>query len=516
MEKTNPIIKADFPDPNVIRVGDTYYMLCATMHFMPGGVILRSYDLKNWEIASHMFEALDGTPEERMQGERCNYGRGMWAGSIRYANDKFYVCFSAQETDTTYIYTSESIEGPWEITKLPEYRHHPSLLFDDDGRVYMVSGFLQILLREMLPDLSGYKPDGLKRTLLAELERETVQVGYEGSCLQKINGKYYLMAIYWPKREPSRKTQLCYKMDTLESELVGGEVLCDDMGYHNQGIAQGELLEAPNGKWFSIMFQDYGAVGRIPVLVPVTWQDDMPVFGRNGKVPKDFPVVSSRPYYQYTPIYASDDFNYPAEEGEHPKLKCQWEWNHIPDERFWRITPEGGFCIRNGKICSNVAHGVNTLTQRSMWPKCGAEVTIDASGLKDGDVAGLCALQGCYGLIGVTKEHGSYYLVMINRYLTNASLWDRAQDYMPGRVMEKIKLTESTVRVRMNLNFEDMQDTAEFYYQTRNRWKKLGVPHNLYFRLDHFVGCRIGLFNYATKEIGGEVMFRDFRYVYEE
>lgn len=515
MERTNPILKADFPDPNVIRVGDTYYMLCATMHFMPGGVILRSYDLKNWEIASHVFETLDNTPEERMQGERCNYGRGMWAGSIRFANNRFYICFSAQETDTTYIYTSESLEGPWEVTRLSEYRHHPSLLFDEDGRVYMVSGFRQILLREMLTDLSGYKEDGLNRVLLEELPEEEVQVGYEGSCLQKIRGKYYLMAIYWPMREPSRKTQLCYVMDSLDGELSGGEVLCDDMGYHNQGIAQGELLEAPNGKWFSIMFQDYGAVGRIPVLVPVTWQGDRPVFGRNGKVPKELSVVSSRPYYQYTPIYTSDDFQYDTAEGEHPRLKKQWEWNHIPDEKLWCMEP-GSFCIRNGKISTNVAHAVNTLTQRSMWPKCAAEVTIDASKLKDGDVAGLCALQGCYSLAGVTKEHGSYYLVVISRYLTNASLWDRAQDYMPGRVMEKVKLNESTVRVRMNLNFEEMQDVAEFYYQNGNRWKKLGAPNNLYFRLDHFVGCRIGLFNYATKEIGGEVRFRDFKYIYEE
>ena len=87
---------------------------------------------------------------------------------------------------------------------------------------------------------------------------------------------------------------------------------------------------------------------------------------------------------------------------------------------------------------------------------------------------------------------------------------------MPGRVLEKIKLSESAVRVRVNLIFEDMQDTAEFYYQSKNRWKKLGGPNNLYFRLDHFVGCRIGLFNYATKETGGEARFTDFRYIYEE
>ncbi len=514
MEKTNPILKADFPEPDVIRVKDAYYMLCATMHFMPGGVILRSYDLKNWEIIGHVFDGLDDTPEERMQGERCNYGRGMWAGSIRHANDTFYICFSAQETDTTYICTAKNIEGPWEMAKLPEYRHHPCLLFDEDGRVYMVSGFQRILLREMEPDLSDYKEEGLNRILL-DFCKEEVQIGYEGSFLQKINGKYYLFANYWPKGEVSRKTQLCYVMESLDGELRGGEVLCDDMGYHNLGIAQGELIEAPNGKWFSIMFQDYGAVGRIPVLVPVVWDGDMPVFGRNGKVPKEIAVVSSRPYYQYTPVYTSDDFHYPAEQGGHPRLKNQWEWNHVPDASLWRVDKNGSYCIKNGKISTNVAHAVNTLTQRCMYPECAAEVTIDASHLKDGDVAGLCALQGCYSLIGITKEYGNYYLVVIARPISNASLWDRAQDYMPGKVFEKVKLTGSSMRVRINLNFEDMQDTAEFYYQSKNRWKKLGGSYPLYFRLDHFVGCRIGLFNYATKEIGGEVLFKDFKYVYE-
>lgn len=140
------------------------------------------------------------------------------------------------------------------------------------------------------------------------------------------------------------------------------------------------------------------------MLVPVTWQEDMPVFGRDGRVPKELSVVSSRPYYQY-------------ESGEYPRLKCQWEWNHIPDERFWRIREKGGFCIKNGKICTNMAHAVNTLTQRSMWSKCAAEVTIDAPKLKEGDVAGLCALQGCYSLIGITKECGSYYLVQIGRQI---------------------------------------------------------------------------------------------------
>lgn len=515
MNKTNPIIKTDFPDPSVIRVEDTYYMLSTTMHFRPGAVILRSYDLKNWEIAAHVFDNLGNTPEERMAGERSNYGHGMWGGCLRYYDKKFYVCFSAMETDKTYIYVADTVEGPWTKMMLSEYRHHPSLLFDDDGRVYLVSGYERILIRELKADCSGYKENGFVRLLLENI-KEDVYLGYEGSHIQKINGKYYLFVIYWPKAEPARRTQLYFMSDSLSGEFTGGEILRDDMGYMNQGVAQGGLIEAPNGKWYAVLYQDRGAIGRIPVLVPVTWDEDKPMLGVNGKVPESMEIVSSRPYYHYEPVYTSDDFKYNVSENKNPVLKIQWEWNHIPNERLWSILEDGGLCIQTGKVVTNVVHAVNTLTQRMMWPECAAEVTVDASLLKEGDVAGLCALQGCYGLIGITKEYGNYYLVVIERLVQDTSMRDRTPDYMPGTLVEKIKLSERNVRIRINVDFQDMHDTAEFYYQNKKRWKKVGEEHRLFFKMDHFMGCRFGLFNYATKETGGKAIFKDFRYVYEE
>ena len=91
----NPITRMDYPDPDVIRVEDTYYMISTTMHFYPGGVILRSYDLIHWEIAGYVYDKLDSTPEQRLEGEKNSYGRGMWAASLRFHNGKFYVCFGA-------------------------------------------------------------------------------------------------------------------------------------------------------------------------------------------------------------------------------------------------------------------------------------------------------------------------------------------------------------------------------------------------------------------------------------
>ena len=515
MNKTNPIIKADFPDPCVIRVEDTYYMLSTTMHFRPGAVILRSYDLQNWEIAGHVFDNLDNAPQERMLGERTAYGKGMWGGSLRYHNGKFYACFSAMENDRTYIFSADKIDGPWEKRTLMSYNHHPSLLFDEDGRVYLVSGFREISIRELKADLTDYKADGLNKVLLEETEEE-VYHGYEGSHFQKINGKYYLFVIYWPKAEPARRTQLCFIADSLEGEFVRYEVLRDDMGFYNQGVAQGGLIDTPTGKWYSIMYQHRGALGRMPVLMPVSWNGDVPVFGRNGKVPEKLEVAGSRPYYQYAPLYTSDTFEYAVEAEGKPVLKPQWEWNHIPNDELWGINEGGGLYIQTGKVSTNVVHAVNTLTQRMMWPECAAEVTVDASDMKNGDVAGMCAFQGCYGLIGITKEYGSFYLVVINRQIQHTSIDDLAADYMPGTLIEKVKLTEGKVRIRINADFEGGKDEVEFFYQNKNRWKRIGGAHKLYFKMDHFMGCRFGLFAYATREKGGKAVFTDFRYLYEE
>ena len=140
----NPILNMDFPDPDVIRVEDTYYMVSTTMHFMPGCVILRSYDLRNWEIAGHIYDSLDGTKGQRLQDKRGIYGKGMWAASIRYHKNKFYVCFAANDTGKTYLYHSHTISGNWKKQEIEGFYHDCSLLFDDDDRVYLVYGNTEI------------------------------------------------------------------------------------------------------------------------------------------------------------------------------------------------------------------------------------------------------------------------------------------------------------------------------------------------------------------------------------
>lgn len=514
LRKENPIIKADFPDADVIRVEDTYYMLCSTLHFLPGAVILRSYDLMNWEIMSYVFETFEGTEEARMTNEKSNYGDGMWAGSLRYHKGRFYVSFAAKETAKTYFYSAESPRGPWESKCIDFYFHQGSLFFDDDDKVYLVFGHKELWIREMLPDLSGLKPGGFARRVVND-EMDS-WMACEGTHFYKINGKYYLFAVQWPKEGMARRQQICYMAESLDGEFRGKTVLNDNMNYRNDGIAQGGLVQTNDGNWWAVLMQDRGAAGRSPVLVPVKWKGDYPEFGVSGKVPEIVENASNRPYYEYEPLYTSDAFDYQPEEDGRYILKPQWQWNHEPNNDLWEIDQEGGLVLTTGKICSNVTQTYNTLTQRMFFPKSAVEVTVDASDLDEGDYAGLCALQGCYRMVAITRELRRYYLVVIMRMATDKNRNSKSADYMPGYVVEKINLTSSKVRLRMETEFED-EDTVQFYYREPReggKWRKIGPKINIYFGLDHFSGCRCGLSVFATKSVGGSAKFEDFRYEY--
>lgn len=279
--KNNPIIWADYPDPDVIRVDDTYYMVSTTMHFMPGCVILRSYDLIHWETVTYVYDALDDTPDQKLEGEKQIYGKGMWAASLRYHKGQFYVCFVANDTHQTYLFTATDITGPWIRKPMEGFYHDCSLLFDDDERVYVIYGNREIYLTELKDDLSGPKPNGRHRVIVRDTKPH--YLGYEGSHFYKINGKYYAFFIHFLKSGHNRRTQACFVADSLDGEFMGGEIFDDDLGYLNSGIAQGGIVDTPDGQWYAMLFQDHGAVGRVPVLIPIHWENNWPVFAKKAQ-----------------------------------------------------------------------------------------------------------------------------------------------------------------------------------------------------------------------------------------
>lgn len=232
----NPITRLDYPDPDVIRVGEFYYMVSTTMYFFPGGEILRSRDLVHWEHLSYIYDSLDDTPGQRLEGTENIYGQGMWAACIRFHQGLFYVCFVANDTGKAYLYTASDPAGPWQRRPIQGFYHDCSLLFDQDGRVYISYGNRDIRITELKEDLSGPKLGGLDRVAVSD--RGNPNLGYEGSHLYCINEKYYLFLIH-SRRDRWRRTQACFTADSLEGEFTGGDVLDDDMGYWDQGVAQG-------------------------------------------------------------------------------------------------------------------------------------------------------------------------------------------------------------------------------------------------------------------------------------
>lgn len=511
---TNPILYTDYPDPDVIRVGDTYYMVSTTMHFMPGGVILRSYDLIHWEHASYVYDVLEDTPGQRLADEKGVYGKGMWAATIRYHKNTFYVCFVANDTGKTYLYTAKDITGPWKKSCIEGFYHDSSLLFDDDGRVYIAYGNREIYITELNEDLTAPKEGGLHR--MAVKDTGDVILGYEGAHFYKISGKYYLFFIHWPRN--GLRTESCFCADSLLGEFTGGDVLSSDLDGRHSGVAQGGIVDTPEGDWYSILFQDHGAVGRIPVLVPITWENDFPVFGEGGVAPKAVSVNSTRPNHAYEPLWCDDDFNYTPDADGKVTLKTPWQWNHMPDNGLWSVTEQPGVLrIRSGKLSGNLVHAANTLTQRTIGPKCAAEVTLCGRELKDGDYAGICTLQGDYGFIALTKEAGQTYLVMAEKEATDRPAGMGSVDTVPAKIVAKVPVQSDTVTLRADCDFSLGKDTAEFFFATERKeveteFAKLGNTHKLFFKLDHFVGCRFGLFLFSTEVTGGVAEFSEFRY----
>ncbi|AOZ97144.1 glycoside hydrolase family 43 protein [Butyrivibrio hungatei] len=514
MNPINPLIPLDYPDPDVIRVGNTFYMVSTTMYFMPGCEILRSFDLLHWEHASYVYETLDSTPAQRLNGKENIYGQGMWAASIRYHQGTFYIIFVANDTHKTYLFKSKTIEGPWKKSEISGFYHDNSLLFDDDGHIFILSGNRDIYLTELNADLTGPKEGTDSRIIIRD--KLDAYLGYEGAHFYKINGYYYIFLIHMP-RTTGKRTESCFYARSLDDEFVGLDVMDDDRGFRGMGVAQGGIVDTPDGKWYSILFQDSGAVGRLPILMPITWSKDspsIPVFGDKGVIPEEFSTPDLNPGYSYAPLFGDDDFK-----GE---LKSFWQYNHEPDKALISHNKDKGtFSITTDKLCNNVTQAKNTLTQRCLFPKSKASVMLDASKINEGDYAGLCILQSNYAFVAVTKRNGEYYLIMGNHVVTVPGIWGERNDDSFALELFKVKLSSPKVRLASEASFDSQRYTASssvcpdkvsFSYDIGDGFIRILQTSSLSFKLDHFTGARYGLFNFSTAEAGGTATFSEFRY----
>ncbi len=468
---SNPVIFGDFPDPDVIRVGDVYYMLSTTMHHFPGATLLKSYDLVNWEYCSNPLQKIESTPPYNLDGAN-RYSHGQWASALGYKNGTFYLLFNTLD-EGAYLMTATDPAGEWTKRKLNDSFYDCGLLFDDNGKTYVVYGIDNIRIAEL--DENFAKVPGKDQQVFTY----TFRKGLEGSHLYKINGYYYIYSTYggWPA------FQVALRSSSIFGPYEEHVVINDD------NIHQGALVQTQTGEWWSMMFYDKGAYGRLPNLQPITWVDNWPVAGVSGKGVTAYRKPKVGKTYPISYMPTNDNFrNY--------KLAPQWQWNHNPDNTNWSLINRPGYLrLYTAHVTDSLPKARNTLTQRILGYRNSLNLSygtakLHVSKMAEGDVAGLAVFQDPYAFIAVKVINGERKLYMLNA----------------GTKTEQtgVTLADTVVYLRAITNY--LTSKADFYYSTDNKtYTAFGSSLDMKYNLSVFVGNRFCLFNYATVSTGGYV-----------
>jgi len=537
---TNPLFYDEFSDPDILRVGDDYYLAGTTMHAVPGLVILHSKDLVNWENISYCFDRFDFDDDAfSLKNHQEIYGQGVWAPAIRYANGQFYV-FTNINGKGLQCYTSKDIHGPWEHHNMQGRIYDLSVLFDDDGKIYAIHGYGEVKCTELKPDMSGP---------IEETERTIIPEGNgvgEGHHIYKINGMYYLISTDYL---PNGRT-LCSRSKSIWGPYETRVITADETyGYHAASLTQvprgtkyrigedgtkfslgpldknatacsnahqGGIVQAKDGKWWALFMQDFHSIGRTVCLMPMTWEDGWPMVGLKGNLGRaprtwfkpDFSRKEERGMRNeitpHAPYDRSDDFDYSPSS---KTLKPIWQWNHNPDDKMWSL--KGGRLRLQSMPAEQLMWARNTLTQRVIGPKSIATVELYIKGMKDGDVAGLGNINVPCSWIGIVKD-GKDLTLQCFEQLTNDTTVLNPQTSILKPQTSILKPQTSRIWLRCIGDYDN--DQAQYAYSTDGvTFQTLGRMMPLSYQLISFQGSRHALFAFNHKGLkGGYAEFDNF------
>ena len=485
-EFINPIVRADYPDPDVIRVGTTYYMVSTTMYHFPGATILKSQDLVNWEYcAQPLKELLDNDKYNLRNGENA-YAKGMWASTMKYHNGKFYLLINGND-DKAWLLSAVNPEGEWDVRRLSRNYYDPGMLFDGD-KVYIACGYNHLSMCELDADFNFLRE---KEIIVRE------RSGLEGCHVYKMGDYYYIYSTYGGF--PSGQT-------VFRSKDVFGpyeEKVLVEKHYDRaiNTIHQGALVEDVAGQWWTVMQEDLGAFGRFPNLLPVTWEEGWPIVNGGKKPYVSFVDRNPRPASADKSVKrlpTTDTFGSSS-------LGMQWEWNHNPVATAWSLTERPNWLrLKTASITQELHQAQGMLTQRIFADPerySTGTIRLDVRKLKEGDRAGICIFQDPYAMLCVEKTKKGYQLLWKQEKVRNAG-----RDFTPTEKTQTIKPKKGIIYLRGAIKFKE--DKARFYYSLDNKtWEPFGGETHQTFNLTVFVGSRFGLFCYATKQLGGYADF---------
>jgi beta-xylosidase len=387
----NPILRSDFSDPDITRVGSDFFMVASDFSYV-GMQILHSTDLVNWKVIGQVFNRLT---MDKKYDEMNGYAQGTWAPSIRYHNGEFYV-YVCTPYDGLFMWHTKNPAGPWSDTvtvkAVPQWED-PCPFWDDDGQAYLIhshKGAGPLIIHRMSADGTQLLDDGTQVYM---------GNGSEGPKLYKRHGYYY---VSFPEGGVVNGWQTVIRSKNILGPYESKRVM-------NPGNPhQGGIVELDSGQSWFIGFKEQtgplAALGRIDYLEPVVWgSDDWPTFGNNGNDVGQFkkPDVGVKTEPQ-KPI-VSDEF-------DGSTLDPIWQWNHNPVADAWSLKARPGYLRLSSFPADDLVHARNTLTQK-LWDQSGViDIRLDVSGMVDGQRAGLTFITGhAFTWAGVVCDKGQRY-----------------------------------------------------------------------------------------------------------
>ena len=475
----NPVLNADYSDPDIIRVGEKYYMVASDFHFI-GMQVLESSDMVNWQIVSQIYNRFDlpGWDENK------HYAGGSWAPSIRWHQGRFYVYFCTPE-EGLFMSSATDVRGPWEplhcVKAVPKWED-PCPLFDEDddehqssGQAYLgrsQHGAGPIIVHKMSADGKTLLDDGV-----------TVYKGpvAEGTKWLKRNGYYYLII---PEGSVSTGWQT-----VLRSKSVYGpyekRVVLEQGSTAVNGPHQGALVDTPDGEWWFYHFQSTPALGRVVHLQPARWKDDWPLIGVDidgngigepvGVWTKPNVTADVKPMLPQT----SDDFG-------QERLGLQWQWCHNPNNACWSLTERKGWLTIHAQPSPDLKNARNMLTQKTMGYQGEATTLLDCRDIGKDTFAGLLCIGKEYRGVGVCGD---------GIYLEHNGQREVVGRKKPSKVWLRVSLDVLTNQHQFSYSLDGKRFTA------------VGTPFAMHS--GNWKGFRIGIYCYGDH---GKAQFDTFEY----
>jgi beta-xylosidase len=491
----NPVIYADYSDPDVIRVGDDYYLTSSSFSHFPGLPILHSKDLINWKIIGH---AVDRYPGEEFNVPQ--HGKAIWAPAIRYHNGEFVIYFGDPDRGI-FMTRAKNPAGPWEELQL--IRKVTGWIdlcpfWDDDGNAYIVHAFANsrvgiksiLAINRMNKEGTQILDDGVV-VFVGHANHPTI----EGPKLYKRNGFYYIFA-------PAGGVKPGWQTVLRSKNIFGpyeDKIVLEQGSTNVNGPHQGAWVTTQGGEDWFFHFQDRYAYGRIVHLQPMRWENDWPVIGVDrdndgiGEPVATFRKPNVGTSYSIQVPQTSDEFDSTA-------LGLQWHWE-ANYQRGWFSTKARKGWLRlysqqPTRPYRNLWNVASLLSQKMPAPSFSVTTNLDFAPQSSGERAGLIVFGMDYAYIAIEKSSGGYRLIQ--------AVCTRAESGSPEEIKDSAPLLSPAVVVRVTVRPENKQEIiprvlCQFSYSANGRdFTSLGKE--FVAREGQWVGSKVGLFTMAGKK----------------